>query len=175
MDTASLLPWAIVAVLGFWSVGAYNRLVRLRTEILRSFAAVDRHLQTRGGLLDRHIEQLAQAAVPGRELDALRAARQQADAARLAAQRQPGAADAIASLRLALQILAQLRERNGVDAAADSAQWRGLREQLAACDHALHFAQGEFNRAVLDYNAALAQIPAAWLGALFGFRRAAEL
>ena len=93
----------------------------------------------------------------------------------LAAKRQPAAADTTHSLRLALRILAQARERSGADVPPDAAQALTLRERLAACDHALQFAQRQFNDAVAEYNAALAQFPAAWLGALFGFRSAGQL
>ncbi len=174
MDSWSFLPWLAGAVLVFWSVGAYNRLVRLRHAMLRCFAPVDQHLESRSHLLQQQIDLWTQHPdAPSRDVRALNAARAQADAARLAAKRQPGAADPIHSLRLALQILAQQRESAAV--APDAAQAHGLLlQQLAACDSALHFAQGEFNAAVREYNAALAQFPAAWLGALFGFRSAGQ-
>lgn len=173
MDAWSFLPWLAGAVLVFWSVGAYNRLVRLRHAILRCFAPVDQHLESRSVLLQQQIDQWAQRPdAPQRDVAALHAARNQADAARLAAKRQPGAADAIHSLRMALQILA--RQRENAAAAAEGAPTPGLLQQLAACDTALQYAQSEFNQAVHEYNAALAQFPAAWLGALFGFRSAGQ-
>ncbi len=172
MDNFSFLPWLIGAVLMFWSVGAYNRLVRLRNAILRRFVPVDQHLESRSSLLGQQIDAWVQRdGAPRRDLDTLQAARAQADAARLAAKRQPGAADAIRSLRVALQILAQSRERAAAGTSADAADPRLLQE-LTACDHALHYAQGQFNDAVREYNRALTQFPAAWLGALFGFRSA---
>ena len=176
MEVAGYLPWLISAVLMFWSVGAYNRLVRMRTTISRCFAPVDQQLAARSALLQRHIEWLASCPdAPSRDLEALQAARAQADVAWLAAKRQPAAADTTHSLRLALRILAQARERSGADVPPDAAQALTLRERLAACDHALQFAQRQFNDAVAEYNAALAQFPAAWLGALFGFRSAGQL
>ncbi|MFZ2651870.1 MAG: LemA family protein [Burkholderiaceae bacterium] len=178
MDALNLWPWLVTAVLMFWSVGAYNRLVRLRNAILRCFAPMDRQLEVRSALLQQQIELLAaHPGVPSRELEALQAARAQADTAWLTAKRQPASADPMNSLRLALQILAQVRERTRAAAApaAETAQALALRQQLAACDNSLHFAQGQFNDAVLEYNAALAQFPAAWLGVVFGFRRAGPL
>ncbi len=168
MDTASFLPWLLVAVLMFWSVGAYNRLVRLRNAILRGFAPVDQHFEARHALLRQQIELLS-ASMPGRDVQALHAACAQADTARLAAKRQPGSADTINSLRLTLQILAQARSRLPFEHPA------ALAQQLAACEHALQFALVQFNHAVTEYNAALAQFPAAWLGAMFGFRCAGPL
>jgi LemA protein len=192
MNTASFLPWLVVAVLMFWSVGAYNRLVRLRNAILRSFAPMDQQFEARHALLRRQIELLA-AQVPSRDVVALHAACAQADTARLAARRQPGSADVINSLRLALQILAQVRSRivaeHGLAEAQAAEQQAGapaepapgaapsiaLGQQIAACELALQFAQGHFNHAVTEYNAALAQFPTAWLGAMFGFRSAGAL
>ena len=40
-----LLGWTLAAVLLFWAVGAYNRMVRLRSEALRAFAALGLQLQ----------------------------------------------------------------------------------------------------------------------------------
>jgi LemA protein len=176
MISASFLPLLLGAVLMFWSVGAYNRLVRLRTAVLRQFVPVDQHLEARSALLQRQTELLMPC--PGasrRELETLQAASAQVDVAWLAAKRQPGSADTINSLRLALQILAQVRARAVPLNAPEAAPALALRQQLAACDNALQFAQGQFNQAVLAYNSALAHFPAAWLGALFGFRNAGPL
>ncbi|MBC7954370.1 MAG: LemA family protein, partial [Cytophagales bacterium] len=38
MNTTSIVSWIVLAVLVFWGVGAYNRLVRLRNVISNSFA-----------------------------------------------------------------------------------------------------------------------------------------
>jgi LemA protein len=189
MSTASFLPWLVVAVLMFWSVGAYNRLVRLRNAILRAFAALNQQFEARHALLLRQLE-LFTARVPSRDVQALHAACAQVETARLAAKREPGSAETINSLRLALHILAQVRSR--IDAedrladppaaasaepepASDAAHPLALTQQLAACEHGLRFAQDQFNHAVIEYNAALAQFPTAWLGAMFGFRSAGAL
>jgi LemA protein len=171
--SVSYWPWLVLAVLMFWSVGAYNRLVRLRNAILQCFAPVAQHLESRSTLLQAQIDLWAQRAdAPSRGIEALRAAREQVDSARLAAHRQPGSADAIHSLRLALRILAETRQRAADAALPDSSGAKALREQLNACDHALQYAQGQFNDAVRAYNTALARFPVTWLGAVFGFRGA---
>src|SRR4051812_45589476 len=43
MDT-SIVVWIAAAVTVFWSVGAYNRLVRLRSEANAAFAALEAEL-----------------------------------------------------------------------------------------------------------------------------------
>jgi hypothetical protein len=37
----SLASWIVIAVLLFWFVGAYNRLVRLRAAVLQAYGALD--------------------------------------------------------------------------------------------------------------------------------------
>ena len=39
--------WALAAVLVFWSIGAYNRVMLLRNEIARAFAQLDDALTRR--------------------------------------------------------------------------------------------------------------------------------
>ncbi len=41
MTASQIVGWAVAALLLFWAVGAYNRLVRLRGAIVRQFAPVD--------------------------------------------------------------------------------------------------------------------------------------
>ena len=43
MDT-SLVPWIAAALTLFWMVGAYNRLVRLRSEVNGAFAQLEAQL-----------------------------------------------------------------------------------------------------------------------------------
>ena len=51
MISGSNICWGLVALLLFWSVGAYNRLVRLRSRASRTFAALALLLQRYGELL----------------------------------------------------------------------------------------------------------------------------
>lgn len=175
MSLSSITFWGVAAVLLFWAVGAYNRLVQLRNHILRGFVPVDQQLAARSALLQRQIETLA--ALPdaaARELEELRAARAQADAAWDVTRRRPGAVGAINSLRLALQILAQARERVAQGHPANDAL-AALHAELAACDNALQFALGQFNDAVHQYNGAVRQFPTGLLAAMFQFRGATPL
>ena len=43
-NMALLIFCSILAVLFFWAVGAYNRLVLLRASVAKQFAAVDAHM-----------------------------------------------------------------------------------------------------------------------------------
>src|SRR5207237_3143132 len=106
-------------LLVFWVVGAYNRMVRLRNELVARFAAVDERYRQRHALLNSQLDLLATvlaAAAP--RLEALRAACRQADAAREHARVRPGAASAVTSLRVADDILADARSRVPVQSVA---------------------------------------------------------
>lgn len=171
MTTLQLTLSLSGAVLLFWTVGAYNRLVRLRNAIAARFAPVDEHLQTRHRLLLQQIDALAPVllnAAP--RLDALRAACEQADVARGHAR--SGSADTITSLRLAEDILNEARARLPVKAAAGP-ELPELQVQLAASDSTVAFARRQFNETVLEYNAAMRQMPTLLIARLFGFRPAA--
>ncbi|KAB2899823.1 MAG: LemA family protein, partial [Burkholderiaceae bacterium] len=41
---SSPIFWATAALLLFWTVGAYNRLVRLRSCVIQAFGGLDAHL-----------------------------------------------------------------------------------------------------------------------------------
>lgn len=174
--SSTQIIWAVVgAALLFWIVGAYNRLVRLRGEIVRRFPPVDEQFTLRGGLLQRQIDALAPV-LPGAapRIDALRAACEQLGAACAHARKHPGAAGAITSLRLADDILDEARSKLPLQSAA-GLDLSVLGAQLAASDATLAFSRRQFNDAVLEYNAAVRQFPTVLIVGLFGFRSAGTL
>ena len=175
MNTSQIVWWVIGAVLLFWIVGAYNRLVRLRGDIVQRFPPVDEQMTLRHGLLQRQIEAVARAlpeATP--RIDVLRAACQQVEAACTHARKRPGAAGAITSLRLADDILGEARARLPVQSVA-GLDLSELNAQLTASDATLAFARRQFNEAVMVYNAAVNQFPTLLIVGLFGFRSAGTL
>ena len=175
MSSSQIIGAVLVAVLLFWAVGAYNRLVRMRGEIVRQFAAVDAQFRERQGLLLQLLDALSQALPHAAErLDALRAACQQAEAACSRARTRPGTVGAITSLRLADDIVAEARARLPVQS-APGLDMAPLNAQLATSDVTLAFARHQFNEAVADYNHAVRQFPTVLLVRLFGFRVAGVL
>lgn len=167
MSTQSLLPILVAAVLLFWAVGAYNRLVGLRNELLRAFAGVDEQFQARQALLARWAESLAER-VDAQALAALQAASRQAETACSHARARPSRASAAVSLRLAEDILAQARS-----ALRPPGDTHGA--ELSEADTALAFARRRFNEAAQVYNRAVSQFPTWVIAGLFGFRKAGTL
>lgn len=168
MSSHTLVAMIVAAVLVFWAVGAYNRLVSLRGELLRCFTPVDEQFRARHALLLRWAE-----AMPGAEaaaLEQLRIACAQAETACGQVRPRPTDAPAVVSLRLADEILAQARARLA-GAGGDDA----LLSALGEADTTLAFARRQFNDAAEAYNRAVSQFPTWVIAGLFGFRKAGTL
>lgn len=179
MGTSQIVTWALAAVLIFWAVGAYNRLVGLRNTLVRSFAPVDTQFRHRHALLLRLADALASRLTEAPQpVEALRAACAQAEAACQRARARPGAPGLTTSLRLAEDILGDARARLPAEALADLVTDAALAElsaELTAGDNTLAFARRQFNDSVDAYNQAVRQFPTWLIAGLFRFRRAGTL
>ena len=183
MQASSFLPWILVAVTLFWAVGAYNRLVRLRSEAKGAFHALDTELQKQ--------VQLVLACIPPEEEQApsqftggsafwggLQGAAAQLAASLAAAKSRPLDPDRIAALGAAQEVLGVAWDRAERDDAHDLAgprlpeNFSGERQQLVRMAQA---ATEHFNEAVGRYNDAIAQFPAMVLAWIFGFQPARGL
>lgn len=166
-----------LAVSLFWAVGAYNRLMRLRSAVMRTFGKVDAQL-LRALALVAELEAARQGApASARDHAALVAAAEQLAASLAVSRQRPLDADATAALAAGMRILdaawqALADAAQDEDKAAALSPFLQQREQIAAQRGR---AQQQFNAAVADYNAAVAQFPASVLARVFGFRRAQVL
>ena len=174
----SLLSWIIAAVLVFWTVGAYNRLVRLRAQAHSAFAAVE-------GEFGKQIE-LVRKYLPGAELTqpapleqestfwaGLQAATRQFAAALAAVHNRPLDAKRVAALNAACDVLVAAWDNAAREDVHDLAGPRLPETVLARrsqLDVQTRTAIEQFNEAVGRYNDAIAQFPAALLAWLFGFK-----
>jgi LemA protein len=173
MTSLEIATWVGAAVLLFWTLGAYNRLVGLRNAIVQRFAPVDAGFIERHVLLQQLIDAVASLLTSAAErVEALRAACVQAETARAHARLHPGAPGAIKSLGLADDILAEARARLPVQSLGSLAD---LNARLAQADTSIAFARRGFNEAVLEYNRAVRQIPTRLIAAVFGFRPSGTL
>jgi LemA protein len=181
MTTTQIVTLVVLAVLGFWSVGAYNRLVRLRNAIANAFAQIDVQLKRRYDLIPNLVETARKYLEHEREtLEAVTAARNQARAAADVARGRPSDAGAMKSLGVAEQVLtgAMGRLMALVEAYPElkaDQTLRELSEELTSTENKVAFSRQLFNDATLDYNNAAQQFPTSVLAGLFGFREAAML
>jgi LemA protein len=178
MTSSQIIGAALAAVMVFWIVGAYNRLVSLRSVVTRSFQPVELQIRHRDRLLGHWLDLLRPLVEQARQsIESVAAACSQLQAALDVVCRRPLAAGPVATLRLAEDTLAAARQRLQAELAgvAPEAAIDDARESLGAADTALVFAYRQFNQATQAYNAARRQFPTWLVAALFGFRAAGTL
>jgi LemA protein len=174
----SLLSWTVGAVLLFWGVGAYNRLMRLRADVHTAFAAVEGEFGKQIELVRKHL--------PGAELTqpapfepestfwaGLQGAAAQFATALAAVHHRPLDARRVAALNAACDVLVVAWHAAERDEAHDLAGPRLPEAVLARRTHLAvqtRTAVEQFNAAVGRYNGAIAQFPAVLLAWLFGFK-----
>ena len=181
MTPTQMISIAVLAVLIFWSVGAYNRLVRLKNIIANAFGQIDVQLKRRYDLIPNLVEAAKKYLSHERKtLEAVITARNQAKSASDTARSRPTNALAVTTLAVAEQALSsslgQLFALNEAypELKAD-ATIRELGEELTSTENKVTFARQAFNDAVLDYNNAQGQFPAVLVARLFSFAPSAML
>lgn len=181
MSMSTLVFIVLAAMLVFWSVGAYNRLVRLKNTIANAFGQIDVQLKRRYDLIPNLVDAAKKYLQHEQStLEAVIAARNQARSASDAARSRPGKADAIIALAAAEQTLDSSLGRLFAlaeaypDLKADQTI-QGLSEELTSTENKVGFARQAYNDAVLDYNNAQGQFPALLIARLFGFAPSAML
>ncbi len=185
----------VFAILSFWALGAYNRLMRLRSAVAQAFGSFDAHMVRLVALLGEfsaaHTVQSANGVTGSdQEMAALQGATTQLSACLAVVRARPLAGDAVAALtaaRVVLQAAWQGTARKELDAGSVRSQGSPLDAseellmlptpsvwQLRWDEHALQNDQAArvFNDAVAQYNAAIAQFPANVLAWVFGFKAA---
>ena len=181
MSAINLIFIALVAVIIFWAVGAYNRLVRLKNVIANAFGQIDVQLKRRYDLIPNLVEAAKKYLQHERDtLEAVTLARNQARAASDAVRSRPASAQAVTALAAAEQALDGSLGRLFAVAEAypelkADQTIRELTEELTSTENKVTFARQAFNDAVLDYNNAQGQFPAVVLARVFGFMPSAML
>jgi LemA protein len=181
MSTQQLLLLAAAALLVFWVLGAYNRLVALRNDIGAAWVQVDAPLQRRSKAITALVAALRPRLSDERgALDALSAAQTQVQGAADALRQGPALARRARALASAESILAAALAR--LLALLEQRPDMSLEAELAPHLDALHdaaprlaFARQLFNDAVRAYNEAARQFPTRVLARVFGFGQAGVL
>ena len=181
MSVNTLIAIAVAALLIFWAVGAYNRLVRLKNTIVNAFGQIDVQLKRRYELIPKLVEAAGQyLSHEAATLEAVTLARNQARSASDAVRSRPTSAAAVTKLAIAEQALTGSLGRLLVVAQADPRlkaddTIRELSEELDSTENKASFARQTYNDAVLDYNNAQGEFPAVVLARLCGFGPSATL
>ena len=181
MSLQTIVSLTLLAMLVFWAVGAYNRLVRLKNSMANAFGQIDVQLKRRYDLIPNLVEAAKKYLQHEQEtLEAVIAARNQARSASDRVASRPGQADAVIALAAAEQTLGGSLGRLFAlaeaypDLKADKTI-RELSEELTSTENKVGFARQAYNDAVLDYNNAQGQFPALLVARMFGFVPSAML
>lgn len=180
--TSNHFIWiGLVALLVFWGVGAYNRLVRLKNTIVNAFGQIDVQLKRRYELVFKLVE-AAKKYLPHdtATLEAVTLASNLARSAGDAARRRPTSTKAVTCLSEAEMSMSGSLGRLFVAAQAHpefkaDETTMGLVEELTNTDNKVGFSRQTYNEAVRDYNNAQGEFPTVLLARLFGFGPSAML
>jgi LemA protein len=167
------MVWSLAALLLFWAIGAYNRLVRLRAQAIAAFAPLEQAMAGLPALLEANFSQpVAEATAPDLvSVELMAAGKRFADALRLA-RATPLAVAAVDELAKAYQDLGgNLAKVSALPddlstpniAAALQANW----DQMALL---VQVARADFNRRVQLYNDAIGQFPALLVASAAGLK-----
>ena len=190
MPNSSIAFWAAIALTLFWSLGAYNRLVRLRADMLHALQALARQWQANAQVLRQELAALSHApetdsawASLGDEASnwrPLALATKQFQICLTGVLAKPLSmppVDDVASIRAAHEVMqgAWQRLQNTHDDLAGSAVPQSLdllwQHQGILAQEKLR----EYNASVITYNHAAQQFPAIVVSWIFGFRLAQAL
>lgn len=177
------LGWAlaVLALLFFWMLGAYNRVMALRSPIIAAWGQLEAVLQIRLQAVAALLA-AAEPRLPNERaaVEAVSSAYRRLAMATEAVRPSPARTEAVAELAQAEAALGPVLARltaliehqpdwREVDALA--APLQALRDQLPRWD----FARQVFNEASAAYNAAVLQFPTRLLAGVFRFGRAGQL
>jgi LemA protein len=175
----SLLPLIIVAVLLIVPIILYNRLVALRARFKNAFAQIDVQLKRRYDLIPNLVEVAKGYLAHEREtLEAVIAARTQAQQAERRAAQAPEDAEAMSGLIGAERTLSGALGRlfalsEAYPELKANQTMRGLQEELASTENRVAFARQAYNDAVMHYNTYRESFPQNQISGMFGFQEAA--
>lgn len=181
MSTEFLVAAGGLALLGFWVLGAYNRLVELRNNAADAWAETAEVLRRRGDALAQLVGALREPlAAEAASLDTLSAARDQAARATLQMSSRPLAAEHAAAwvdaetrlLAAASRVFALVESAGELGeappVAASITAWREAAQRLA-------YTRQRFNDAATAHDDALRAFPTSLLVGLFGFAPAGRV
>jgi LemA protein len=158
---------ASVVVLLLWFAAAYNRLVRLRTQVQASWAQIDVQLRRRHSLIPNLVETVRGCASHEREtLQAVITARQQAQHAGV-----QGPVDRAATEGALTAMLGRLFAlAEAYPQLAANENFRALQDELGEAEDKIAYARQFYNTAVQGYNGAVQSIPTNLIAGVTGRR-----
>ena len=179
--TSLLIFLGIVAVIIFWAVGIYNRLVNERNRVRNAFAQIDVQLTRRYDLIPNLVEAVKGYMKHEREtLEAVIQARNSAVSSLDAAKTDPANAAAMKKLGVSEGALSSALGRlfalseSYPDLKANQNMIQ-FQEELSSTENKVAFSRQAFNDAVLGYNNSAENFPNNFIADFFDFALASFL
>ncbi len=173
-----LIFLAIIAIIVFWAIGIYNRLVNERNRVRNAFAQIDVQLTRRHDLIPNLVEAVKGYMKHEREtLEAVIKARNAASAALDAAKADPASAMAIKELGASEGALGAVLGRLFAlseaypDLKANQNMMQ-FQEELASTENKIAFSRQAFNDSVMGYNNSVQNFPNNVIAGFFSFEAA---
>ena len=176
METIIFL--VVIAVIIFWVIQMYNRLVNLRNRVRNAFSQIDVQLTRRYDLIPNLVEAVKGYMAHERNtLEAVIQARNTAVSGLKQAAADPTNPDAIKALAAAETTLGGTLGR--LFALAESypdlkanQNMMQFQEELASTENKVAFARQAFNDSVMTYNTACESVPTNFIASMFSFKHA---
>ncbi len=174
----SLLLWLALAILLFWGVGLYNRLMRLRARGREVLGVVEKHANACVALVKQYMaapngDGQSFVATPWLSLHAAALRLEQLLALPRPVPLEPDAVSAVSAAWAAMQ--AAWREASdGPTDLAGPVMPPEIQEAWSAASLKVQSASGGYNQIVTRYNEAIQQYPACWVAGLMGFHVAGQ-
>ncbi len=181
MSTKSIVLLVLLALSVFWTVGGYNRLMRLKNAVSNAFSPVDFQFKDRHDLLLKLVEAASEYLQHDPvTLNELMQARSDSSGAHDAVLSRPTHGHTVQTLMAAEQKLNDKLDKLWAAGTTNLAiladpKIRELAQQLITTQSKLAFGCQAFNDSVLLFNEAQRQFPTVVIARLFGFSPAAAL